>query len=201
MSILTDTQKHSAMYYGGTTQKKAKAAMRRTATHLAAVQDSLQLGTLGPLKPDELATLAHAAQIMRRLADLTEHAGEEADRIKTRIDHRRAEALSALNAAPVASTADQVALIALGSYPFELRSLARDCAEFGAHRELPNKLRDARQSIAWDAAKSDQKPADFIAAKLATLPTVRQAHDTLIRQIEQIVETQTAERESRKAAA
>ena len=108
MSMLTDTQKRSAMYYGGTTQKKAKAAMRRTATHLAAVQDSLQLGTLGPLKPDELAALASAAQIMRRLADLTEHAAEEADRIKSRIEHRRAEAMSALNAAPVASTADQV---------------------------------------------------------------------------------------------
>jgi len=198
MSLLTESQQHSAMYYGGTTQKKAKAAMRRTATHLAAVQDSLQLGTL---KPDELAALASAAQIMRRLADLTEHAAEEADRIKSRIDHRRAEAMSALNAAPVASTADQVALIALGSYPFELRSLARDCAEFGAHRELPNKLRDARQSIAWDAAKNDRNVRLFIDLKLATLPTVRQTHDALIRQIEQIVETQTAERESRKVAA
>lgn len=201
MSILTDTQKRRAMYYGGATQKKAKAAMRRTATHLDLVHDDLQRAEHSPLKPGELAALASAAQIMRRLADLTEHAAEEADRIKSRIEHRRAEALSALNAAPVASTADQVALIALGTYPFELRSLARDCAEFGAHHELPNKLRDARQSIAWDAAKSDQKPADYIAAKMATLPIVRQAQDALIRQIEQIVETQTAERESRKVAA
>jgi len=201
MNLLTDSQERTAMYYGGVAQKKAKAAMRRTATHLAAVQDDLQRGTLGPFKPDEAATLASAAQIMRRLADHTEHAAEEADRIKARIEARRAEASIALCVVPAITTADQVALIALGSYPFELRSLARDCAEFGAHHELPNKLRDARQSLAWDAAKSDQKPADFIAAKLATLPALRQAHDALIRQIEQIVETQTAERESRKAAA
>lgn len=201
MSLLTDAQKHDAMYYGGGAQKKAKAAMRRTATHLAAVQADLQRGKLGPFEASDDEVLYKAAQIMRRLADRTEHAAEQADRIHARINRRRVEAIVALKAAPVASTADQVALIALGSYPFELRSLARDCAEFGAHRELSRKLDDARRSMAHDAAASDQKPGDYIAAKLATLPAVRQTHDALIRQIEQIVETQTAERESAKAAA
>lgn len=201
MSILTDTQKHSAMYYGGTTQKKAKAAMRRTATHLAAVHDDLQLGLLGPFTPADVVTLANAAAIMRRLADHTEHAAEEAERIKARIDARRAAASIVICVVPAITTADQVALIALGSYPFELRNLARDCAEFGAQQELQSALRNARQSLAWDAAKSDQIPADYIAGKLATLPALRQTHDALIRQIEQIVETQTCERESRKVAA
>ncbi len=201
MSILTDTQKHSAMFYGGAAQKKAKAAMRRTATHLTAVHDDLQLGRFGPFKPDEVATLAIAAQIMRRLANHTEHAGEEADRIKARIEARRADAHIALCVVPAITTADHVAIIALGSYPFELKNLRSDCADYGAAQELRSYLDRARQSIAWDAAKSDQKPADYIAAKLATLPIVRQANDALIRQIEQIVETQTAERESRKAAA
>lgn len=201
MSLLTDTQKRSAMYYGGVAQKKAKAAMRRTATHIAAVHDDLQLGLIGPFEPADVATLARAAAIMRRLADRTEHAAEEADRIKARIEARRAEASIALCAAPLTTTADLVALTALGSYPFELRNLARDCAEFDASQELLNAARVARQSLAMDAAKSDQQPAAYIAVKLAELPGLHQTHDALIRQIEQIVETQTAERESRKAVA
>lgn len=195
MSLLTDTQKHDAMYRGGETQKKAKAAMRRTATHLAAVHDDIQRGQLGPIHASSLATLTDAARLMRHLADRTEHAAEEADRIKARTEQRIADALLALKAAPVATTADQVALIALGSYPFELRGLARDCAAHGAHRELPSRLADARRSIAWNAARSDQKPADYIAGQLATLPALRQTHDAIIRQLEQLVETQTAERE------
>jgi hypothetical protein len=199
--MLTPGQQHHAMYHGGDVQKKAKAAMRRTATHLSAVQDELVRNRLGPVTPDQLATLASAAQIMRRLADHAEHAAEEADRIKARTDARRALATEAIKRAPLVTTADQVVFIALGTYAGELARLPYHCAKYGAAIELRDSIRQATHNLVMDAASSDRNPALFIDLKLATLPDLRQTHDALIRQIEQIVETQTAERESRQVAA
>lgn len=195
MSILTDTQQHHAMYHGGDRQKKAKAAMRRTATHLAAVHDILQKCAFGPIMADEVPTLARAAQIMHRLANHTEHAAEEADRIKARIDQRRAAAISALQAAPTATIADQIALIVLGTYEFERRRLPFECAKYGTRPELQHMLTQALDHLAWEAARSDRNPALFIDLKLATLPDLKATHAELICQIEHLARVEADARQ------
>lgn len=185
-SLLTPGQQHHAMYHGGDIQKKAKAAMRRTATHLADVAADIERNPQSVLSLGDARLLSEAARLMRVLADRTERAGAEADSIHTRIQRRCAEARTTLKAAPTDTIADQVALIVLGTHEFERRRLPFECAKYGTRPELKTVLNQALDSIAWEAAKSDRNPALFIDLKLATLPDIKAAHGELIRQIEQL---------------
>lgn len=195
MSLLNASQQHHAMYHGGDIQKKAKAAMRRTATHLAAIVAQIQDGNYGECTADQICWLENAAGLISNLANRVERAGNEADRIRTRIQHRRAEARAVLNAAPADTIADQIALIALGTYEFERRRLPFECAKWGTRPELQTMLAQALNSITWNAARSDQKPADYIAAQLAMLPDIKTAHAELIRQIEHLAKVEADVRE------
>jgi hypothetical protein len=194
-SLLTTNQQHHAMYHGGDIQKKAKAAMRRTATHLADVATDLERNLLGTFTPFDVQLLAQAARLMRQLADHTERAGKEADRIHTRIQQRRTEARAALKAAPTDTIADQIALITLGTHDFERRRLPFDCAKWGTRPELQTMLTQALDSLTWEAARSDRNPALFIDLKLATLPDLKVAHAETIRQIEHLAKVEADVRE------
>lgn len=194
-SLLTTSQQHHAMYHGGDIQKKAKAAMRRTATHLADVAADLERNPAANLSPADLQTLAAAARLMRHLADRTERAGREADSIKAHIDGRFASARIILCTVPAVTIADQIALITLGTFEFERRRLPFECAKYGTRRELQTMLANALNSIARNAARSDQKPADYIATQLATLPDLKVTHAELIRQIEHLAKVEADVRE------
>lgn len=193
--LLNDSQKHHAMYHGGDVQKKAKAAMRRTATHLDAVAADLGRTPVPDLTDADTRLLTEAASLMRILAAHNERAGNEADRIHAQIQHRHAEARAALKAAPADTIADQVALIVLGTYEFERRRLPFECAKWGTRAELQTMLTQALDSIVWNGARSDQKPADYIAAQLATLPDLKATHAELIRQIEHLAKVEADVRE------
>lgn len=194
-SLLNGSQQHHAMYHGGDVQKKAKAAMRRTATHLDAVAADIGRIPVADLTSDDARLLTEAARLMRMLAAHNERAGNEADRIHARIQHRRAEARAALKAAPADTIADQIALIVLGTFEFERRRLPFECAKYGTRAELKTMLTQALDSIAWNGARSDQKPADYIAAQLATLPDLKVTHAELIRQIEHLAKIEADVRE------
>lgn len=168
-SLLNGSQQHHAMYHGGDVQKKAKAAMRRTATHLDAVAADIGRIPVADLTSDDARLLTEAARLMRMLA--------------------------ALKAAPADTIADQIALIVLGTFEFERRRLPFECAKWGTRAELQTMLTQALDSIVWNGARSDQKPADYIAAQLATLPDLKATHAELIRQIEHLAKVEADVRE------
>lgn len=194
-SLLNYHQQHHAMYHGGDIQKKAKVAMRRTATHLAAIVAQIQDGNYGECTADQIHWLENAAGLISNLANRVERAGKEADRIHTRIQQRRAEARAALKAAPTDTIAEQIALITLGTYEFERRRLPFECAKWGTRPELQTMLSQALDSLTWEAARSDRNPALFIDLKLATLPDLKVTYAELIRQIEHLAKVEADVRE------
>ncbi len=196
MSTLTKAQANYAIYHGGEQLRKAKAAIKRTATHLTAVHEDIRREALGPVTPAEAAIVQAAADVMRKLAELAARAAIEADRIKSNIDSRRATAAVALAVVPLTTIADQVALIALGTHTYDIARLPNNCRLYkNATPELQSALDTARLNIAWDAARSTIKPSDYVAEQITKLPALHQTHAELIKQIEQIVADQTRSRE------